>query len=270
MRLVAFLLALSGLTCAGCGLALDYGPPQQRLVANDGGLDAARSRHDGGDTEGDGGLDTGPFETDAIVVVDAFIGGGDAMSLDAAPSPDTFHRSRGDCDTNADCLGGTCVEIVSGGYRVCRYLPMLSTDCSAPGEDQCCIGTGLLCPAGQQCFLGPVHPICSSVFRNPANECAADDCAHDSDCSSGICVAAGIFAPVATCFEATCRHDGDCTEEVGGACVVARDPCCSLPIALACAYPSDGCTSNTDCAIGRCVVVSGRARCVPDPPVCPA
>jgi hypothetical protein len=266
MRSLAFLLVGSGLTCAGCGLALDYGPPQQRLVVNDGGLDAARSRHDGGGAENDGGRDAGPFETDAIIAVDA-ITGGDATSVEAGSS-DTAHRSRGDCDTSSDCPGGTCVELVVGGYRVCRHPPMPATHCDMPGEDQCC--TNAMCPPGQQCFLGPIHPVCVGVVMLAANECAADQCTHDSDCPSGICVAAGIIAPVATCLDATCRHDADCTEGAGGACVLARDPCCSLPLALVCTYPSDGCASNVDCAIGRCEVVSGRARCVPDPPLCPA
>lgn len=263
MRLVVFLLLGSGLTCAGCGLALDYGPPQQRLVVRDGGLDAARSPDDGG-TDDDGGR----VETDAFIVVDAIVGGGDATGVDATTGSDASHRSRGECDTNADCPGGTCVEIVAGGYRVCLDPPMSATRCDRPGEDQCC--TSASCPHGTLCFLGPVHPICSGVVQLPANECAADECTHDSDCAPGICVAAGILAPVATCLDATCRHDGDCTAEVGGACILARDPCCALPVALVCAYPSDGCATNADCTFGHCEVVTGRARCVPGGPACPA
>src|SRR5262245_45711630 len=49
-------------------------------------------------------------------------------------------RSRGRCSTNADCPGGTCVELVPGGFRVCSTPPVAPQPCSDAGSslDQCC------------------------------------------------------------------------------------------------------------------------------------
>jgi len=264
MRFAVFVLVAFGLSGAGCGLTLDYAPPDQRHGSDrDGGLDAARPRDDGG-AEHDVGLDAPTMEADAISVTDAIV------PVDSTPRDaglDAATRARGDCLSTSDCPRGTCVELVVGGYRVCRTPPLEATHCSGSSSDQCC--TSSECPSGAHCFLGPVHPTCGGATMAPANECAMPECTRDLDCPSGICAAAGTLAPVPICLDAACRHDSDCTAEAGGTCVLARDPCCMLPVGLVCTYPSDGCVTNADCLSGNCAADLGRARCQPDPVVCP-
>lgn len=192
----------------------------------------------------------------------------DAPATDGGATVDAPSTASGDCDVDADCPGGTCVALTPGGYRVCRTPPVEATTCGEPGIDQCC--TSADCTTGA-CYLGPIVRSCGGAVRLPFNECASDMCADDGDCGTDqICAPAGTFAPVAYCVAGSCHHDADCTAEAGGECVVARDPCCSIPTGLVCAYASDGCRTSADCTMGYCTNDGVRARCVNDGgPFCP-
>lgn len=260
------LLVLGGVGIPGCGLALDYDPPERgrdamssldasvELDARDAAMDVpmrADAPHDG--PVADARVSDTGEEPDVSVRPDAAIG------------PDTPPRARGECDTDADCPGGTCVELASGGYRVCRVPREPATGCTGTFDD-CC--TTADCVTGT-CFLGPVHRGCGGATPIPANECALDECERAGDCPLGICAPAGTFAPIATCLLAACLRDSDCVAAAGGVCVLARDPCCGVERGLVCSYPSDGCLTDADCPGGYCDSDGGRTVCRHGVPLCP-
>ena len=233
---------------------------------------------DAGDLDGgvDGGVDAGP-STDATPddfgFVDATtpdLGGAvDAASLpDAAPS-DAGLSPTWECVGDQDCAEGTCVELAPGGYRACSIQPMESTQCWAPGLDQCC-DTGD-CAEGT-CLAQPLVPICSGVPPMTDNVCASDFCGSDGDCSSGgLCLPAGVFGrKVRSCLGTLCRLDSDCAARPGGQCRPVRDPCCGFVISLGCVYPDQGCASNADCPNGHCGFDGAEWTCQLGPPLCPA
>lgn len=186
---------------------------------------------------------------------------------DASDSADGGSSAMGDCDTDADCEAGShCIELVPGGYRVCRETPTEATTCDGEFDD-CCDSSD--CATGA-CYLGPIRAFCGGPVHVPSNVCASDECATDVDCPDGnVCAPAGTFAPVATCTYAACRHDSDCTAESGGHCVVAHNSCCDAPVGLLCTYDGDACRSDSDCVSGYCGNDGTRARCMTDSPICP-
>ena len=178
-------------------------------------------------------------------------------------------QNSGDCNSNADCPGSTCVEVTPGGFRECVAAPKTPEACtSTNGYDQCCPDGSLTCPNNEACILGPAVPICSGVAQAQGNVCAADQCARDSDCgsSSEICVPAGTLgAQVRACFYAACRLDTDCTAHPNGKCEPVTEPCCRTVSGLYCVYPG-GCRTNSDCTNGYCQ----QGSCVQGSPICPA
>jgi len=195
--------------------------------------------------------------------------GEDAPRLDGGELADGGGSgAMGDCDTDADCDPGMqCIELLPGGYRVCRGTPVEATECDAGEFDDCCDSSD--CKSGA-CYLGPIHAFCGGPVRLPSNVCASDECGADADCTDGaVCAPAGTFAPVAVCIHAVCLHDTDCTAEAGGHCVVARDACCDRAAGLLCTYDSDGCRSDSDCTSGYCGNDGTRARCTAGAAICP-
>lgn len=242
---------LDGGPSVDAGPAADAGPRVDAGPADDGGPSVDAGPADAGGPSVDAGpADAGGPSADA------------GANIDGGPS-----TARGDCAVDADCPGGVCIELVPGGYRVCRVTPVPATGCEPGRPDACC--TTADCISGT-CFLGPIHRSCGGAVRLPTNECGVDECATDSDCTVGVCAPAGTFAPVASCVSASCFVDADCVAEAGGHCVVSLDPCCSIPVGLVCSYDSDGCTTSADCVTGYCQVTDGRARCTGGPgPFCP-
>jgi hypothetical protein len=178
----------------------------------------------------------------------------------------------GDCDSDDDCPGGTCVELTPGGFRVCATPPTEATMCTGSGFDSCC--TTAECAEGI-CYESPLVPFCAGVVMEPHNECGVDQCAKDADCmngeSGGACVPAGALGfKVAACISAACRHDTDCADEPGGICATIEEPCCGTTAGLFCVYPSDGCRTSSECADGYCSVNGDRTECVAGQPLCPA
>jgi hypothetical protein len=173
--------------------------------------------------------------------------------------------SSGECQADADCPGGTCVELTPGGYRVCRVTPQPITSC-APGEMGCCNSNA--CPQGQRCF--PPVGYCGGLV-GPMNRCLGDGCQADGDCDAGVCAPAGdIGLFVNTCVATTgCRQNQDCVTKPGGVCRPIEDACCNDVFALFCWYPGD-CTRKADCGGNACGdPTTGRATCATTKPMCP-
>lgn len=207
--------------------------------------------------EGRGPVDGG---SDGAVSID---GGG----VDSGSAVDAGEVGEaGQCTSDADCAGGTCVE-VAPGIGVCVGTAEEATACSGtPDIDECCDSSE--CTEGA-CYLGPVTPYCGGPAMVAHNVCASDLCSSDADCADGVCLPAGAFSrPVRTCLPAGCTSDADCSAEAGGRCVLYYDPCCGSP-SLQCRYPG-GCRTADDCPSRNCAVRDGKLSCDPMPPACPA
>jgi hypothetical protein len=182
----------------------------------------------------------------------------------ASASSTSWGAPPGECISDAECFEGTCVELLPGGYRVCRQMPAPINSC-APGEMGCCNSD--VCLPGQRCF--PPVGSCGGLV-GPMNRCLGDGCQSDSDCDAGVCAAAGELGLfVNTCIAALgCRRDADCTAKPGGVCRPIEDACCSGVYALYCFYP--GGTSKADCETRGCGdPATGVATCASMKPVCP-
>jgi hypothetical protein len=186
----------------------------------------------------------------------------------------TVAKQSGECDTDADCPSSDCYELVPGGYRVCRIVPVEATGPSGAQGDFC--DTSADCPDNQRCFLETAH--CATTEYPPWNVCLSDQCQQDSDCPDpgdppGIAFCGGpdltIGLPRRRCVYAFCYRDTDCTEVPGGKCAPISQ-CCRDIVALGCVYPG-GCTSARDCEGGYCSINSLdiRSQCAPQPhPYC--
>jgi len=120
------------------------------------------------------------------------------------------------------------------------------------GECVACIDGG--CPVDQTCGIGdPTSPL-----RDPPRMCVADaarqlgeQCVHDEECASNICVGAGFYGP-GNC--SSCRTTNDCTScavDWPDATALGHSPqvCGAGSHAQPAAAP---CASDDDCASGVC------------------
>ncbi|HEX7604338.1 MAG TPA: hypothetical protein VF316_22120, partial [Polyangiaceae bacterium] len=184
--------------------------------------------------------------------------------------------SGGDCATDADCNGGTCIELAPGGYKVCSKMPPEATMCQPPGPpvmDQCCTSSD--CKVGK-CYASTSLPYCGGPAMPLYNMFVADACATDKDCASNggppqLCAPAGAWGiPARFCALAFCHTSADCGAKAGGVCEPVANSCCSMPSGLACVYPG-GCNKDQDCGQNaHCAIGSqGEAACKPGDVGCP-
>ena len=192
-------------------------------------------------------------------------------------------KNSGDCDSDADCAPGKCIELTPGGYRVCRMPVLEATECQNPGNpgiDECCNSSQ--CAKGK-CYAFPATSYCGGAEPMPHNVCASDGCELGAWCpvgneTTGVCIPGGVFGfKVAGCKLSNCDQDTDCGASPGGVCVPIEDPCCLTPQGLFCVYPGDGCRKQSDCkSTQSCVVefdpVRGQnvAHCKDGVQSCPA
>jgi hypothetical protein len=235
-------------------------------------LGCARSGEGGGTAfDGDASIATGSAATGGGAVGSSGAGtgagnGGSGGSSGADGS--TGALPFGECDSDADCHGGKCVEVTPGGFHACQKPPTEATSCSSP-NDMCCSSSQ--CPTGQKCFPGPLVPYCGGVPLFPWNQCGKDECGKNADCgSSQICVLAGMLdRKIRSCIPAACKSDDDCLP-AGGTCAPVADPCCGAQAGLYCIYSNDGCRSSSDCGPNAyCQINGSKANCASGAPVCP-
>lgn len=182
--------------------------------------------------------------------------------------------SPGDCQVPADCGGGQCAPLTPGGYNVCLQFPKEAPGCNPGGNppDECCTSSD--CAQGK-CYLSTEVPLCGGV-QPYYNECVTDQCQSDADCNLGVpalCVPAGAYGPMRRCVVAYCKTNADCDAEPGGTCAPIENPCCPVPLAVACVYPG-GCQKQADCGSDftkRCDIdpATKRAVCLDGGVGCP-
>jgi hypothetical protein len=183
------------------------------------------------------------------------------------------------CKTDADCSGGTCQKLTTGGFGVCLSIPQQATMCQDGGPPmQCCTSADCASMGGGSCFPSKSLQFCGGALIQ-SNVCVKDECTTDADCPknpapAAICVPAGTFGnPNRTCLNAWCKTDADCSAKPGGACVlVGNDPCCKLPApdGLGCVYPGS-CVMDSDCTTGQACHLdsSGVSGCTTKMIACP-
>lgn len=220
---VALVLAMASL--AGCGLSLDWDPPDPQ-----GGLDA-------GEPPGlDGGAVDGAVDD----------GGND---VDATTPPDCEHDADCDdglfCNGEEHCAGGRCVD----GEEPCPdRSACLLRECFEDGRT--CGDLVSTCPDGDVCD--------ATGLCVPIPDCARDtDCPDDGDpctgsfvCVAGACVAVAppLCGGVRGCVRTECIPFRGCGE-------VPHSELCPASDALDCTVPT------CDPASGACSDVPSNAAC---------
>jgi len=143
------------------------------------------------------------------------------------------------CNANVECASGNCVQINSLHDFVCDCAA-LGAQCPNPSWGaQCC--SGLAC-SNNTCTI---------------EKAPGEICTSNSECASGNCLYTYTGQPMRC----------DCSPE-GAGCTVA--PCCSglglhcdlSMFCATCAAQSHGCSQNSDCCTGNCIMVySGNSVC---------
>jgi len=200
----------------------------------------------------------------------------------------------GDCDTDGDCPGGTCVALTPGGFRVCKIPVVEATMCQNGGTggggtggagvggaggggvggnnpggptDECCTSDD----CNNRCVAAPLIPHCGA--QEPAHNVCTDnqgECDNAQDCDGNLCADPGTIGnKVRQCLTTKCGADSECTAEAGGLCELVFG-CCDLPRGLYCVYPTGGCRHDSDCGAGNfCDVQGNDAKCSPGAAQCP-
>ncbi len=166
-----------------------------------------------------------------------------------------------------------CAEVVPGGFRACVGRLREATSCMNPSLDECCDSSE--CDKGI-CALSISYPSgpCGLGGADSLNQCLADDCGTNDDCSSGsVCAWQGLDGVQRRCLPAQCQSDADCNAAPFGRCALIGEGCLNIAGGseyrepqLACIYAGDYCLADVDCDSGgatpnNCVIENGRARC---------
>jgi hypothetical protein len=231
----------------------------------------------GTDASGTGGAVTTTSSTTTSTITTSSSTTSSSTTTSSTTSSSTTTFPTGDCQTDADCNGGQCVELTPGGYKVCAHIPPQATACTPSPLDECC--TSADCKGGGKCYAASVFPYCGGPAFQPQNVCVTDQCTDDASCNGDggagkpmICTPAGtVGSPARSCLTAYCHTDADCTARPGGACLLVHDPCCPYPDGLGCVYPG-GCVRSADCGQGTfCQLdrTTGTGKCVAGFPMCP-
>ena len=155
----------------------------------------------------------------------------------------------------------------------CQFPVEEATQCQSKA-DQCCTtddcanqGGGLCVSFPDASYCGGVQPEVHNICSTPGGNCI--DCVK----SGATCLEAGFYGyNQSQCVTQLCQSDADCAEEAGGRCAPVFSACCGAVTGFFCAYPSDGCRMQADCAGDQhCEgdFQTGRATCVDGPAQCP-
>ncbi len=285
---IAWLGLAVALLLPGCGLTLDYGPPD--LEGDDAGLDAATE--DAGPVEciDDAVCDDGvrctvdgcvagfcthvslcPGRTECIArgdgecrlpcAMDGQCTDADDCSADTcAPDGHCQHDSLCDDTTRPVCLpGGACVPANCSGDVDCDDGNACNgaETCDA-ASSRCAAGAPMVCPAATGCMHSECDPAAGGCVQVPHSEdCGATEC-HVSEClPSGDCGPAVSGASVCddgdSCTDDVCDGSGACTHTT-----VECDQTCASGAAPITCEPSTGvCSYATACGAGLVCTSSG-------------
>jgi hypothetical protein len=242
---------------------------------SDAGDSSAGAAQGGGATGGDSSGGSGGAESGGAVNGGASHGGaasGGASGAGHAGSGGGLGSTNsGDCNSDAGCPNGKCIELSPGGFRTCQVEVPLATKCGL--ADACCPNDPMKACAAGRCVAGPVGPSCGLV-QAIRNFCSVPQCTTSASCKdNGTCAQAGsLDRKEAMCLPGSCRLDKECNAAKGGKCQPVTLPCCSGVSGLYCVYPTVGCRSNNDCANGDSCQLSSdgkSAECMPGGVNCP-
>lgn len=230
-------LLITGFTMAfvsaGCGLTLDYDPPEDAGIDAP-GLDAPVQRLDAPALDAGCNCPAGEVcDLEGICVVVSCV------------------------DANVDCAG-LPPPACGGGYECVdgRCAAPSPPSCATPEcgtFDGCCVGTpndddcvddDVCDPSTLLCVGCLADPDCAMGCDTTAQRCI---CANDSDCASprGLCIGGLCEA---------CTSDGDCTGRAAPYCNVDTGSC------IAC-DATHMCRAGLTCNEGRCVDCMGDGDC---------
>ena len=179
--------------------------------------------------------------------------------------------NRDSCQTATDCNGDPCVAV--GEVLVCQHTPpiwMHECPVQSPEENECCEdsecgdGNDGRCVATDLGYCGGQQPPQSNV-------CQYSSCSVHTDCSSGICLPAGVLNELSnTCLTTTCTRDSDCTASTDGQCALLYDGSTCPGLTMSCVYTGAECRRTEGCDNGLlCVADSnlpGGAACQENQP----
>ena len=207
-----------------------------------------------GDTDSDGDMDTdadSDADTDTDTDTDTNADTDSNSDVDNGTDADTGSDSFsviGDCTSDDDCLGGTCVAVTPGGWHTCSSpIEETTVASSYPDMDECT--TAMDCGPGAGCYLSTFDLGGLMAY----NTCIGDECSTDDECGNNhLCIPGGVWhLPRSKCILADCKTSEDCQGGVyDGACAPTIDGCLGQPDGLAgfyCHYEYDGCISDADC-----------------------
>lgn len=242
VALLACCLAFCSVVLSGCGLALDYGPPDSR----DGGRADTGGSLDAGRT--DSGVHTCRTERDCAdadlcngteLCVDGVCQAGDAVQC---PDDDV-------CDGTAHCdaTTGVCAQ---GTALIC------------PTDNDPCNGVAH-CDPVDGCVTGlPVS--CDDGIACTADSCAGGACAHELDNTSCTVASGGVCTP-SGCSYSNCIADVTCVSEdpcmraacVGNMCLRTPISCSGGQVCCGGVCAPAGCDDREDCTLDTCDVLAG-------------
>jgi hypothetical protein len=164
----------------------------------------------------------------------------------------------GDCESDNDCPGGTCIRIPDkpGGYWTCLFSPEdpVTGPSANPDQDVCTTTVDCEDPLKCDCYLEMEF----QGIEYPHNECFCDECEEDFECFQGLCIPAGAFRQKRnTCVIAECEIHSDCNSGSSGRCIPYYDACSILDVrpyaGKYCHYSDDPCIDDSNCGAGMCI-----------------
>lgn len=275
-------LTASALTFAGCGLALDYGPPDPVSMdagrgdanGNDGAVTCASGCDDGLRCTADScnadvceHADTCPGDTDCVAR-----GGGECRRACASAS---------DCDDHIDCTDDFCsptdghcghTNTCQSDRPVCLESGVCApercsndSDCddgnACNGSERCIsetcrAGTHVACDPGSGCMTqacnpetGTCEPVLDASACDDGFACTSDVCNADGTCANppndDLCASANLCEALA-CDPTAPLHD------VAGCAVVATRTCpMACGASISCTPATGLCNFNAACPMGQ-------------------
>ena len=147
-------------------------------------------------------------------------------------------------------------------YHECPVQTEEENECC--GDSDCSDGNDGVCVAYEVGYCGGPQPPESNV-------CHYSECASDTECSSGICLPAGVLNSLTnSCLETSCTSDAECTDGTDGQCALLYNGTTCPGLVMSCVYTEAECRRAEGCDNGvLCVAdssVPGGASCQENQP----